>query len=219
MAKHTSQDYTDKTLDLAKRIQEAEGLIEPPERYAKDGIAERREHVWKFLSRRVPQTVMCKLLRVSRRTIANDVKWWNDQVGDYVEQMKTDPKAASADIGMTSLRLEGISQAAMSGYELAATPQMKNAFLNTAIKAEDTRTRALIATGVLPKAGEDVRFSGTFQASFSASMGEDSPFAVLDDPAANRRVLSAAQKILKISASKNSALNVGETIDVTPNKE
>lgn len=208
MAKRTSEQYSDSTLDLAKRIEETEGPIPSPERYAKDGIMERREHVWRFLARRVPQTVMAKLLNVSRRTIADDVKWWKEQAGEQVHQMMNDPQVVEADIGMTSMRLEGIAQAAMGDYELARKPQEKNAALNTAIKAEDTRIRLMINTGVYPKAGEEINVSHNLKATFTARLGEDSPLAALDDPAAMRRVMSAAEKILKTSAKKNDALNV-----------
>lgn len=215
MAKRTSEDYSDRTLELAQQIEAAEGSIPAPERYAKDGIMERREHVWRFMARRVPQTVMAKLLKVSRRTISDDVRWWKEQAGDQVHQMMNDPAVVEADIGITGMRLEGIAQAAMGDFELARKPQERNAFLNTAIKAEDTRIRLMVNTGVYPKAGEEVRVNHNIKATFTARLGENSPLAALDDPSALRRVMSAAEKILKVSAAKNDALDV---IDAKPIK-
>lgn len=200
MAKRTSETRTDKTLDKAAMIREKDGDPGLPERYSKDGIAERREHVWKFMARRVPQTVMAELLGVSRRTIYEDVQWWKTQCQEHMERVKEDPQAAAADIGLTSLRLEGISQAALNDYELARTTQLKNLLLNTAIKAEKTRADVLVATGFWPKAGEDVRIHQHIDATFTAKLGtvsDDSPLRVLDSADSRRKVLDAAELLLK----------------------
>jgi len=181
-------------------IRTQEGDVDLPERYSKDGIAERREHVWKFMARRVPQTVMAELLGVSRRTIYEDVQWWKQQCQEHMERVKEDPQAAAADIGLTSLRLEGISQASLNDYELARTAQLKNLFLNTAIKAEKVRADLLVQTGFWPKSGEDVRIHQQIDATFTAklgSVGDDSPLRALDSADSRRKVLDAAELILK----------------------
>jgi len=181
-------------------IRTQEGDVDLPERYSKDGIAERREHVWKFMARRVPQTVMAELLGVSRRTIYEDVQWWKQQCQEHMERVKEDPQAAAADIGLTSLRLEGISQASLNDYELARTAQLKNLFLNTAIKAEKVRADLLVQTGYWPKSGEDVRIHQQIDATFTAklgSVGDDSPLRALDSADSRRKVLDAAELILK----------------------
>ena len=183
-------------------IRELEGEFEFPERYAQDGIQQRREQVWKFLARRVPQTVMAELLGVSRRTINADVKWWKEQCQGYVDRLKKDPGAANADIGLTALRLEGMAQMAMNEAEMAKSGQMKNMFMNTAIKAETSRSNLLVTTGVLPKAGEEIRVRHDIKATFTAKFGEENPLSTLDEAASRRRVLSAAEQILKIGMSK-----------------
>jgi hypothetical protein len=228
MAKRTAEERTDKTLGKAAMIREKDGDLNLPERYAKDGIAERREHVWKFMARRVPQTVMAELLGVSRRTIYEDVQYWKRQCQEHMERVKDDPQAAAADIGLTSLRLEGISQAALNDYELARTAQLKNLFLNTAIKAEKTRGDLLVTTGFWPKAGEDVRISHQIDATFTAklgSVGDDSPLLVLDQADSRRKVLDAAELLLKggvkrlkmARAAKSVVRDIEATvIDVTP---
>lgn len=194
-----------------------EGAIDNPERYTQDGIAERREHVWRFMVRRVPQTVMAKLLNVSRKTIVDDVRYLEEQRGDYMNRVKNNPDIANMDIGMTTMRLEGISQSAMGDYELAKTTQIKNLCLNTAIKAEDTRTKILVNSGILPKAGEDMRITHNHKGSFTDKLGEDSPLAVLDDPSSARKILSAAEKILKLSAGRTNIKHIDTTIiDIKP---
>jgi hypothetical protein len=202
MAKRTSEKRTDKTLDMADAIREHEGDVEFPERYADAGIQARREQVWKFLARRVPQTVMAELLGVSRRTVSSDVRWWKEQCQGYVEHLRDNPEAASADIGLTALRLEGMAQFAMNEAQLAGSGTLKNQFINTAIRAEETRSGLLIKTGALPKAGEDIRVSHNIKATFSAKLGTDSPLASLDDPSSRRRVLSAAEQILRLTTRK-----------------
>ena len=200
-------------MQMVSAIQDAGKAPDLPERYTDDGIDERREHVWKFLARRVPQTVMAKILGVSRRTISNDVKYLKGECKDYAHALKNDPAAAGTDIGLTALRLEGIAQAAMGDYELARTAQHKNLFLNTAIKAETARSTLLISTGILPKAGEDVRITHALKATFAATMGEESPLATLDQPDSRRKVLSAAKKLLALSADRQNVRRI-ETIDV-----
>ena len=199
MAKRTSENRSDATMEKAEAIR-AEGGITQPERYSKDGIAERREMVWKFMARRVPQTVMAELLNVSRRTIYEDVQWWKKQCQAQLERVKEDPGAAAADVGLTALRLEGISQAALTDYEMARTAQLKNLFLNTAIKAEKTRADMMVATGFWPKAGEEVHVHQQIDATFTAKLGtvdEDSPLKVLDQADSRRKVLDAAELLLK----------------------
>lgn len=203
-------------------IQDKDGVIASPERYSQDGISERREHVWKFLARRVPQTVMAELLDVSRRTIYEDVQWWKRQCTDHMARVKDDPESAAADIGLAALRLEGISQAALNDYELARTGQLKNNFLNTAIKAEKTRADMLVQTGFWPKAGEDIHIHQRIDATFTAKLGttDDSPLAVLDQADSRRKVISAAELILKLSAQRHKDAEAkkieGTVIDVTP---
>jgi hypothetical protein len=187
-------------------IRAQDGDIDFPDRNTKHGIEERREHVWKFLARRVPQTVMADLLGVSRRTIYEDVQWWKRQCQEATQRIQNDPDCAAADIGLTCLRLEGIAQAAMNDYELARTAQLKNLFLNTAIKAEKVGADLKIATAVWPKAGTDVRVHQSMEATFTAKLGtvdENSPLRVLDQADSRRKVLSAAELILKLSAAKH----------------
>ena len=214
MAWRSNEPASEDTVQMVEAIQASGNAPDLPERYTDDGITERREHVWKFLARRVPQTVMAKILGVSRRTISADVKALKSQQGDYIRIVQDDPFAASMDIGMTSMRLEGIAQAAMNDYELARTPQIKNLFLNTAIKAETSRSTLLIQTGVLPKAGEEHRVTHDIKSTFSSTLGEDNPLATLDAPDSRRKVLAAAKKILALSADNQNVKRIDQnTID------
>ncbi|KKL24767.1 hypothetical protein LCGC14_2412060, partial [marine sediment metagenome] len=88
-----------------------------------------------------------------------------------LQRVKEDPDCAAADIGLTTLRLEGIAQAALNDYELARTATVKNLFLNTAIKAEKTCADLKIQTGIWPKAGTDVRVHQSLEATFTAKLG------------------------------------------------
>ena len=214
MAKRSKESYSDRTLDLAAEIEEMEGSIAPPMRYTSTGIEERREHVLKFLSRHVPQTVMAKLLKVSRRTIADDVKYIKEQSEKRITSIKNNPQAADADIGLSALRLEGIAQTSLNDAELARTSQDKNNFLRTAITAINSRANLLTNTGIYPKAGEEIRVRHDIKATFEAKLGHDSPLAALDQPASRRKVLSAAEKILKLSAKKSRKSDDDNVIDV-----
>lgn len=212
MAKRTSEKKSDATLDMADEIREAGGDPGLPERYSEDGIQERRDHVLKFLAKRVPQTVMAELLGVSRRTIANDVAWWKERNQEQINKIKNNADEADADIGMTVLRLEGIAAAAMTDYELARTPQMKNLFLNTAIKAEMAGATVKTTTGVWPKAGEELRIRHEVKATFSAKLGENSPLKTLDEAASRRRVLTAVEQTLRLAMDRKGG--DGKVIDV-----
>lgn len=217
MAKKTTEVRSEKTLQQAKMIAATEGAIDEPTRFTDEAISIRREHVRRFMARRVPQTVMAELLDVSRRTIYNDVQYWKKQSGDFVTAIKSNPEAANVDIGLTALRLEGVAQAAMSNYEIARTSQDKNQFLRTAIAAEGARSNLMINTGVLPKAGEELRIRQDINATFTAKLGENSPLAALDNPASRRKVLAVAEKLLRLSASKNNTEVIdAEVINIKP---
>ena len=219
MARRTKETYSEKTMKMATMIESSRGDADLPERFTEDSITERREHVWKFLARRVPQTVMAKILGVSRRTISTDVKHLKNECKDFVHELKNDPDAAGTAIGLSALRLEGIAQAALGDYELAATAQMKNLFLNTAIKAETARATLLIATGVLPKAGEDVRVTHNLKATFASKLGDDNPLATLDKPDSRRKVLSVAEKLLRLSADRGNIKQIdAKSIGIGPSK-
>jgi hypothetical protein len=202
MSKRSSEERSDKMLSMAENIRAKED-IEYPERYTQEGIAKRREMVWKYMARRVPQTVMAELLGVSRRTIYTDVQWWQEQCQGYIKKLKEDPAAAEADIGLTAMRLEGMAQMAMNEAELAQSGQNKSMFMNNAMRAENSRIDLLVRTGIYPKAGEDVRHHHTVKATFSAKLGDDSPLASLDNPSSRRRVLTAAEQILRLTTKKN----------------
>ena len=203
-------------------IRNEDGELPLPERNTQDGISTRREHVWKFMARRVPQTVMAELLGVSRRTIYEDVQFWKLRCRDHVKQIQDDPDYAATDIGLTSLRLEGIAQAALNDYELARTGALKNLCLNTAIKAEKTRADMMMQAGVWPKSGEDIRVSHNIEATFTAKLGtegEESPLKVLDHASSRRKVMNAAELILKLATAKKKKTaddNSNTVIDVTP---
>jgi len=201
MAKRTDEFKSKETLATANAIREGED-VPLPARYTEDGIAERREHVWRFLVRRVPQTVMADLLGVSRRTIADDVLYWKEEAQKQVAAMKSDPTVANADIGLAAGRLEGIAVCAMNDYELAKAANTKNLFLAIALKAEVARANLLMNTGVLPKAGEEIRVSHSMKATFEARLGSADPLATLDEPVSRRRVLDAAERILKLSMER-----------------
>ena len=202
MASRTTEDRSEKTLERADAIRNNEGKIEPLRRYTEEGIAARREHVWRFLVRRVPQTVMAELLGVTSRTISDDVAWWREQCRKQTEETKNDPSAASADIGSTAARLEGIAAAALADYELSRSAQMKNLFLVTAIKAEVARGNLLINTGIWPKAGEEIRVQHNIKATFEARLGSSNPLTTLDEPVSRRRVLDAAERVLRLSMDR-----------------
>ena len=230
MAKRTSEQRTQSTLNKAAMIRAEGGDVDSPERYSQDGIAQRREHVWKFMARRVPQTVMAELLGVSRRTIYEDVQWIKKQQQEKLERVQKDPGAAAMDVGLTALRLEGMSQAALNDYELARTTQLKNLLLNTAIKAEKTRADMLIATGFWPKAGEDIRIHQQVDATFTAKLGtvdEDSPLKALESADSRRKVLDAVELVLRSGVDrlkqrkedKQAKQIEGTIIDVTPVKK
>jgi len=138
-------------------------------------------------------------------TIYEDVQYWKKRCGNQIKRIKANDDDASADIGLTALRLEGIAQAALQDYELAKTPQFRNLFLNTAIKAEKVRADMLVATGVWPKAGEDIRIHQEIDATFTAKLGnlpDDSPLKALDSASSRRKVLDAAELLLKSGVEK-----------------
>lgn len=207
---------------MAAEIEAAEGKIKLPHRFTREGIRERREHVWRLYARRVPQTVIAQLLHVSRRTIASDVAWWHEQNRQKVDSIKNDVQTAYADIGDCAHRLQGIAAAAMNDYELARTAQMKNLFLNTATRAELAYIKLMIETGTYPHRQEDVRVTHTSKVTFESKLGEEDPRKALDNPVSRRKVLEVVQRLLQAGSDiKQQRLlettkDDGDVIDITP---
>ena len=54
MARRSNEPASEDTVQMVEAIQASGNAPDLPERYTDDGITERREHVWKFLARRVP---------------------------------------------------------------------------------------------------------------------------------------------------------------------
>lgn len=214
---------SDQMQDLATEVLAGEGDdFQPPSRHTQEGIAERRSYVKRWYSRRVPQVVMAKLLGVSRRTIYDDVQQIKEEAQAKVKAIREDPDLADLDIGLTVMRLEGVSAKALAHAELARTDQMRNLFLNTAIKAELGASRLKIDTGILPKVGEEIRVKQDTKITFKAKVGSDSPLSVLDTNVSRRKVMTVVEKLLAIGATKRAekllALEEQDanTIDVTP---
>ena len=202
MGKRSKEKASKKTMKMVNKLKAAGEAPELPERWSSRGIEERREYVAKFYARRVPQTVIAKLLGVSTRTISNDIEYLKKERSEYIEQLMKSQDATFADIGTAAMRLESIAQAALGQYELAKSDRQKNQYLITAIKAETARNALLINTGVLPKAGEDLRITHNAGEPFTSKVGNEHPLSTLDNPASRRRVLEAAEKIINLGAKK-----------------
>jgi DNA-binding CsgD family transcriptional regulator len=207
----SQEGRSQRTLQTAAMIRADEGR-KVIKRYTEEGIAKRQEQVKEYLLRGVPKTVMAELLGVSRKTIFQDIRAIEERAGHQTRAIKGNPERTFQEVGMISGRLQAISDAAMSEYALSRTPAAKDRFLNIAIKAIWTRTRVLMETGVLPRAGEEIKVVHQASVTFANRFGPDNPLAVLDDSAARRKVLSALDTVLFQVQQEES----GRMIDIRP---
>lgn len=170
----------------------------PPARRDPAAIERRRKHVWEMALEGIPQTAMADILKVTRQTVSSDLDYIKKFEQSRVHGMKNDSKLAELDIGVTARRLDSIAEACMQEYMAAATAQDKHRFLDAAAKTIVNRHRVLMETGILPKAGIEVKTTIDHTVSFEDRFGKDSKWKILDNPATRRRVLSVAEAALKL---------------------
>ena len=189
----TKQFRSPQTLKMAREIESREGRVVLP-RCAQQAQARRREQIKEYLKRGVPKTVMAELLGVSTKTIHDDINAIQEGLGRKVAAIKGNPQKTYEEVGMIADRLRAITDAAMAEYVLSRTPTAKNLFLNTAAKAEWIRARVYMETGVLPRAGEEIRVTNNTQVTLSARFGQE--FGPMDEAASRRKIMSAIEAVL-----------------------
>jgi len=168
-------------------------------KWTAQAISRRRSDVWEMMCQGVSKSEMASILGVHRETIAVDVKFWRNTVGGRVEKIKDDPRYAHLELGLTMKKLDSVAEAAFMEYSVAKTGGEKDKFLNTAAKALSTKTRILQESGILPKAGIEIKQKVEHEISFKQRFGPDSPLTELDDPASRHKVLDIAARLLKLA--------------------
>lgn len=174
-------------------------------------ISRRRSDVWEMMCQGVPVVEMADILNVHRGTIYLDVKHWKERLGSHVATIREDPEAANTEIGLTIRKLDSVVEAAFQEYSMAKSGSEKDKFLNTACKALSTKTRILQESGVLPKAGVEIKAKIEHDMTFAQRFGDASPLKTLDDPASRHKVLEMATRLLKMAETPPIE---GELVDI-----
>lgn len=186
---------------LNERIEEFRQRFsgELPNRRKDPAVMERRrKHVWEMALEGIPQTSMSEILKVSRQTVSSDLDFIEKREQQKVAGMHEDSALAELDIAITARKLESIAEACMQEYMASTTAQDKHRFLDAAQKTLVNRNRVLVETGMLPKAGIEIKSKIEHTVSFGERFGEDSKFKILDDAATRRRVLAVAEAAIKL---------------------
>lgn len=170
----------------------------PPARRDPAAIERRRKHVWEMALEGIPQTAMADILKVTRQTVSSDIDYIKKSEQTKVHGMKNDSLLAELDIGVTARKLESIAEACMQEYMAAGTAQDKHRFLDAAAKTIVNRHRVLMETGMLPKAGIEVKTTVDHSISFEDRFGKDSKWKIMDNAVTRRRILSVAEAALKL---------------------
>lgn len=181
-------------------------------------IERRRKHVWEMALEGIPQTSMAEILKVTRQTIWSDLDFIEKREQAKVTGMKDDSKLAALDIGLTARKLESIAEACMQEYMAAGTSQDKHRFLDAAAKTIVNRHRVLMETGILPKAGIEIKSTIEHSVSFEDRYGKDSKFKIMDDAAIRRRVLGVAEAALKLGLKREFDKPIDATATVVDSK-
>lgn len=188
-------------------------------------IQKRRTEVWEMHCCGSPLTEIAQKLFVSYDTILRDIKWWQERLGADTIALK-DPTYAAVDVGMTAAKLSKVVEDAWVDYHTSTNAGFRARFLQVIVQALVQRTKILGEAGFLPKVGHEREHRDEIRVTFEARFGADSPRAVFDNPKSCRRILDAAEAVLKESArtglpvrallEDGGIVNDRETIDVTP---
>jgi len=163
---------------------------QPPRKYDAAGIEQRRSLVWDYYIDGTPQTLIAKLLNVSRVTVSSDIDHLKKINQKHMRNMKTDINAMEADLGNTIKKLDSMIEKSISEVNAAQTAQDRDRFMNTFNRLVATRSKILIETGYFPKAGIEVKTNVHHSISLEQ---KNSKFKALDDPASRNRVLAAIE--------------------------
>jgi len=175
-------------------------------------IEKRRKMVWEMMQENLPATIMAKIIGVTRQTIASDLDFINTQNQEKAHQIKNSMKYTELDIGNTVAAFDYLYNLAVRDYNEAETGQDKERFLNSALKAKLARAKVYTDTGFWPKAGIEITQKVEHTMSFEAKFGQ---FAVMDDPAARRRIMAFVDNVEKNSVNPEDI----KTIDAATKKE
>jgi hypothetical protein len=161
-------------------------------------IEQRRKQVWEMSLEGITYSTMASILKVTRQTISSDLDYIKKSEAEKITGIRNSPKLAEADIAITARKLETIAEACMQEYLAATTAQDKHRFLDAAHKTIVSRNRVLVETGMLPKAGIEIKSTVEHVNSFEDKYGKDSKFKIMDDAATRRRVLAVAEAAIKL---------------------
>jgi hypothetical protein len=165
-------------------------------RYTQRQISQRREGVWERLCLGEPIAEMAKHYQVTERTIERDIAWWSERLGLSTDQLK-DPRFAAQDVGFTAKKLEKVAEEAYVEYCASSNGGYKVRFLQTIVQALMGRHKILADAGFLPKVGHEREEGAVVEISFKARFGADAVEAVFDDSKSRRKVLEAAQSVIR----------------------
>lgn len=207
---------TQASIDEFKR--KFEQLNNKRKKYTSYAIERRRCDVWEMMCQEIPQTEMAGLLNVVRSTIALDVKFWREKAAERVGRMKDSPEFANHELGMTVQKLNAVTAAAFSEYSLAKSGGEKAKFLDIITKTLSTKTRILQETGYLPKAGIEIRARVEHLPTFADRFGDDHPLTALDNANSRHRLLSLAEKILRVSTDAENTIDITNTVVSKPSQ-
>lgn len=176
-----------------------EALENKRTKHTAQAIEKRRHDVWEMMCEDISQTEMAKLLNVTRGTIALDVKYLKLRAAQRISRMKDDELHAHVELGTTIKKLDSVTAAAFQEYACAKSGGEKAKFLDIVTKTASTKIRILQESGVLPKAGVEVRHRVEQVPTFAERFGDESALAALDNATSRHKLLTLAEKIIKFS--------------------
>lgn len=185
-------------------------------KHTAQAIERRRHDVWEMMCQELPQTEMADLLGVARSTVALDVKYWREKLAERVAKLKEDPSFVHTELGMTMQKLDSVVALAFEQFAVCKSGSEKAKFLDIVTKTLSTKTRLLQEAGYLPKAGIEIRAKVEKETSFAERFGEDSPLKKLDNPNSRHRLLSIAEKIIRLSEQEANTIDVEGVVREDP---
>ena len=163
-------------------------------KHSAEAIEVRREQVLSLSVQGVKSKEIAEILGVSSRTIEEDLKALRK-----IMQGRIKEHDVAGEIGKSVAILEGIRDLAMREYVSAKGKMTKATLLSTAMRAEVSKAKLLVGTGIWPSPTHKISTTLDIDGQVTlkeAPYGREDVKKVLESPESRRRVLSVLEKVV-----------------------
>ncbi len=176
--------------------------ISPPEllKGNKDRIEERRRHVRELALKNVPFVTIAKILKVSERTVREDISVLRDRGARRLKEVATDRHKFLGEVHESLEVFNYIRKNALFEAQTATSKYAKDRFLNTAMKAEALAAKIKIDAIAFAYGDSGVESMVDRNEPSQEDRSKNHKYAeVLQDPMSRQKVINLFQRFMKIA--------------------